>query len=91
MESASVGIGKVTGYCPISFQIAEQNKRVTYYLEDLRAWANGDLSDIAGVEHQVIIGLAQAVLSYTERMETITSAPKGMHRIESREDDEYYT
>lgn len=84
----AAGTGKVERYYPILFQIVEQDKRVTYYLEDVRAWAGGDTSGTAGMEHQVIMGLAQAVVSYTERAEAASPPPEGMRRIERREDDE---
>lgn len=81
---------KTAKYYPVLFQISDtvQGKRATYYLEDLRAWADGDIGGIAGMELEVIMGLAQAVTSYTERMEAASPPPEGMRRIESREDDE---
>lgn len=89
-EVASVDIGteQVAKYYPILFQITEQDKRATYYLEDLRAWADGDVSGIAGMERHVIMGLAQAVLRYTELGEAANPPPEGMRRIERREDNE---
>jgi len=85
---ARSGTGEAAKYYPILFQIGEQDERVTYYLEDLRAWADGDVSSIDGMEHQVIMGLAQAVLNYTERAEAASPPPEGMKRIERGEDDE---
>lgn len=88
--AARVGAGKVAKYYPVLFQITdtEQDKQATYYLEDLRAWADGDVSGIAGMERHVIMGLAQAVISYTARGEATSPPPEGMKRIERRGDNE---
>lgn len=82
--------GKVEKYYPVLFQIVDtvQDKRVTYYLEDIRAWADGDIGGIAGMERHVIMGLAQGMLNDLVRIEATSPPPEGARRIERREDSE---
>jgi len=66
-----VGVGQAEKYYPVLFRIVDtvQDKCETYYVEDLRAWASGDISSMAGMEGHVIMLLAQALLAYVERRE----------------------
>jgi len=89
--AGQVGIGKVEKYYPILIQIEDMrcDERTTYYLDDVRAWAKGDFDGIAGDECLIISALAQAILSYTERIEAQHEwlLPE-TRRIENRSNDD---
>lgn len=52
-------------YYPIVVKIDDRQ----FLIEDVRAWANGDLSGIRGLEHQVLTVLAQSALAWVEKWE----------------------
>lgn len=52
-------------YYPIVVKIDDRQ----FYIEDVRAWVNGDFSSITGLEKQVLVVLAQAALAWAENWE----------------------
>lgn len=95
VKVSDVGIGgEVQKYYPILFMVKERDDEpIRYYLEDVQAWAVGDISGIVGREREVIMGLAQNMLDGLERTEVklmLGGNLASAKRIESREQEVHH-